>query len=263
MSRKKEKRGNADKSRQRRSSEEQTTGQSSEVKSTSPWPAQPPAQQKKSDAESSRSESGYGKKSRTERSKTGKSHTESSGQRSQPGKKRGASEDKSPWKKEGSDDNRHSKRSGGQNETKFVWGEQPAVRKRKFRDDSRERKVDRKTGGNHKTWVGTVSAHPDGFGFVDVQGRDEDVFLSVDEMRDVMHGDKVEVRTIMRRGREAGVLLRIVEEAASEITAEFKIEHDMGFAYPRSKRMQQAIVIKRDDTKGAHHGDWVRVDIQR
>ena len=247
MSRKKEKRGNADKSQQRRSSQEQTTGQSSEVKSTSPWPSEPPAQQKKSRVESS-----YAKKSRTE----------SSGQRSEPSKNRGASEDKLPWKKEGSDDNRRSKRRGEQDKAKFVWGEQPAVRKRKFRDDSRERKVGRRIEGG-KTWVGIVSAHPDGFGFVNVEGRDEDVFLSVDEMRDVMHGDKVEVRTIMRRGREAGVLIRIVEEAACEITAEFKIEHDMGFAYPRSKRMQQSILIKRDDTQGAHHGDWVRVEIQR
>ncbi|MDX8382752.1 MAG: ribonuclease R, partial [Ghiorsea sp.] len=114
-----------------------------------------------------------------------------------------------------------------------------------------------------KIWVGEVSAHPDGFGFVNVQGRSEDVFLSVDEMRDVMHGDKVEVRTISRRGREAGVLLRIVEHAPNVLTGQFKVEHGLGFVYPRSKRMAQNILIKRDDAGGAEHDAWVRVRIER
>lgn len=114
-----------------------------------------------------------------------------------------------------------------------------------------------------KIWVGMVSAHPDGFGFVNVEGRSEDVFLSVEEMRDVMHGDKVEVRTIMRRGREAGILVRMVEHAPSEMTAQFKVEHGVGFAHARNKRMQQAILIRRDGANGALDGDWVRVKIRR
>ena len=131
----------------------------------------------------------------------------------------------------------------------------------KRKEDGRSRSS--QASGQGKTWIGTVSAHPDGFGFVNVEGRDEDVFLSVDEMRDVMHGDKVEVRSISRRGREAGILVRMVEHAPSTMTAQLKIEHGLGLAYPRSKRMQQAILVKRDDANGAHHGDWVRIEIQR
>ncbi len=159
----------------------------------------------------------------------------------------------------------------------FVWPSAPPVRKKKHkanRDDVvHKHQVRRKAGSKRKTyqrgqsgdktWVGIVSAHPDGFGFVNVEGRDEDVFLSVEEMRDVMHGDKVEVRTISRRGREAGILVRMIEHAPSVMTAQFKIEHGLGLAYPRSKRMQQAIVVKRGDAHGAHHGDWVRIEVQR
>ena len=135
------------------------------------------------------------------------------------------------------------------------------------RNEGRGRSEDKFSGkvkvDENKTWIGTVSAHPDGFGSVNVQGRSEDVFLPVEEMRDVMHGDKVEVRTINRRGREAGVFVRMVEHAPSEMTAQFKIEHGMGFAHPRSKRMQQAILIHRDGANGANSGDWVRVKIRR
>ncbi len=114
-----------------------------------------------------------------------------------------------------------------------------------------------------KVWLGLVSAHPDGFGFVNVQGRDEDVFLSIDEMSDVMHGDQVEVKTYQRRGREAGILVRIVKMAANIITAQFKIEHGLGFAHPRSKRMPQSILIQSQGAADAHHDDWVRVKVKR
>ncbi|MDQ7004965.1 MAG: ribonuclease R [Ghiorsea sp.] len=158
----------------------------------------------------------------------------------------------------------------------FSWPSAPPVRSTKVENDERyqgrggslrgvygQRKEDKRSKPSDKTWIGTVSAHPDGFGFVNVEGRDEDVFLSVEEMRDVMHGDKVEVRTFMRRGREAGAMVRMIEHAPSTMTGQFKIEHGLGFVYPRSKRMQMTILIQRDDAGGAHHGDWVRVEIQR
>ena len=151
-------------------------------------------------------------------------------------------------------------REGGS--SRGVYGKRKEDRRGRSTDKPRSSRGSN-SKGDGKTWIGTVSAHPDGFGFVNVEGRDEDVFLSVEEMRDVMHGDKVEVRTISRRGREAGILVRMVEHAPSTITAQFKIDHGMGFAYPRSKRMQQAILIKRDDANGAHHEDWVRIEIER
>ncbi len=152
---------------------------------------------------------------------------------------------------------------------------EPAERRLRHKDESRGRKSSGERSGrgrgsgetrgaaSGRTWTGVVSAHPDGFGFVDVEGREEDVFLSIDEMRDLMDGDTVRVRTIQRRGREAGILLDIVKHAPTEITAQFRIESGLGFAYPRSKRMQQAILIKRDDAMDAHHEDWVRIEIER
>lgn len=159
---------------------------------------------------------------------------------------------------------RHSETAG---KSASPWPSAPPERKQKYKGHEAAGKPRSAYGRGVKTddkiWVGIVSAHPDGFGFVNVLGRTEDVFLPVDEMRDLMHGDKVEVRTIQRRGRESGIFVRLVEAAPSTITAQFKIEHGMGFAYPRSSRMQQAVLIKRDAAKAAHNGDWVRVEIKR
>jgi len=158
----------------------------------------------------------------------------------------------------------------------FSWPSEPKKRKVRAQDKEHlqaqrrslragygKRKKDKGSNDKGKTWIGTVFAHPDGFGFVDVEGRDEDVFLSVEEMRGVMHGDKVEVRTLMRRGREAGAIVRMVEHAPGIITGQFNIEHGLGLVYPRSRRMPMHILIHRGDAGGARHGDWVRVALQR
>ncbi len=115
---------------------------------------------------------------------------------------------------------------------------------------------------NH-TWVGTVSAHPDGFGFVDTPDREKGIFLPREEMRGLMHGDKVEVRIIRRRGRESGELVRIIEHAPSTIVARISRQGDMILAEPRSRRMPQAIRVRKEHVGRANDGDWVRLSIER
>ena len=41
--------------------------------------------------------------------------------------------------------------------------------------------------------AGRISAHPDGFGFVNTDDDDKDVYLSGKQMRQVLHGDRVVV----------------------------------------------------------------------
>ncbi|HDH09073.1 MAG TPA: ribonuclease R, partial [Gammaproteobacteria bacterium] len=43
---------------------------------------------------------------------------------------------------------------------------------------------------------GLIQGHPDGYGFVIPEAGGEDVFLSAKEMRQVLHGDKVMVRSM-------------------------------------------------------------------
>ncbi|MDD5576129.1 MAG: winged-helix domain-containing protein, partial [Acidithiobacillus sp.] len=59
---------------------------------------------------------------------------------------------------------------------------------------------------------GTVSAHPDGFGFLIPEGGGKDLFLSPREMRKVFHGDTILGRAVGedRRGRIEGAIVRIL-----------------------------------------------------
>jgi len=121
----------------------------------------------------------------------------------------------------------------------------------------------RSSSDSTKTWTGIVSAHPDGFGFVDVKDKDKGLFLPREEMKTLMHGDVVEVRTSFKRGRESAELIRIVEEAPSILIGQLTLQGGIGLVQPRSRKMPQSILVKTRDAKGAHDGDWVRLQVQR
>lgn len=114
-----------------------------------------------------------------------------------------------------------------------------------------------------QSFTGKVSAHPDGFGFVDVEGREKGFFLPHEEMNGLMHGDTVEVRPVRKRGRDSAEVVRIVEHAPTMLVGQFLVQGKIAIVQPRSRKMPQSILIAHGDTAGAHDGDWVRVEINR
>jgi len=114
-----------------------------------------------------------------------------------------------------------------------------------------------------QSYTGKVSAHPDGFGFVDVEGFEKGFFLPHEEMNGLMHGDTVEVRPVRKRGRDSAEVVRIVEHAPTMLVGQFLVQGKISIVQPRSRKMPQSILIAHGDTAGAHDGDWVRVEINR
>ena len=213
---------------------------------------------------STKHHSSYGKKS---------SHKKHSGKRDHQGE--ASSEAKSPWAK--AEENRgkrgrpsaqsgHKKPAG-----KTAYGKRDndarpyggKAAKHGLRSSASQAHGDKRKKSSQELLVGVLSAHPDGFGFVDVAGRDSGVFLPHEQMQGLMHGDTVEVRLVFSRGRESGEVVRVVEEGSAVIVGKFVIQAGVGLVEPRSRKITQTILILRDDTAGAHDGDWVRVEIQR
>ena len=129
--------------------------------------------------------------------------------------------------------------------------------------DSKEGYRGARGRGAGQLFTGIVSAHPDGFGFVDVEGREKGLFLPREEMRTLMHGDEVEVQTVNYRGRESAELVRIIRQAPSVIIGQYMLQGGIAMVQPRSRRMPQNILIGTRDSSGAADGDWVRIEIQR
>jgi len=182
---------------------------------------------------------------------------------------------KSPWGNSSSGSSgrgsRKPARRGTASEQASPWD---SVQRKDKRDDKSSRGTARRHGAGRparhgrerveqRLYTGVVSAHPDGFGFVDVEGVEKGFFLPHEEMQAVMHGDTVEVRPVRRRGRESAEVVRIVEHAPTVMVGQFLIQGGIGIVQPRSRKIPQTILIKRNDAGGAHHGDWVRIDIKR
>ena len=112
---------------------------------------------------------------------------------------------------------------------------------------------------------GTISAHPDGFGFLIPDAGGGDMFIGASELRKVFHGDRVmgRVLEIDRRGRQVGVIVEVLERRHQTIVGRYFDEDRMGFVAPEDKRMNQDLFIPEGDQGEAKNGQMVVAEIVR
>lgn len=114
-----------------------------------------------------------------------------------------------------------------------------------------------------KKLIGTFCGHPSGFGFVQVEGREEDLFIPQDETGNAMHGDTVEVALIaspVGRRQEAKVIA-IIQHANQRVVGFYEKNTSFGFVRPDNQKLQEDIFVSKSDSNGARHGDKVVVEL--
>lgn len=112
---------------------------------------------------------------------------------------------------------------------------------------------------------GTVIGHRDGFGFLRVNGRKEDYYLSCEQMKIAIHGDIVmaELQAANRKGRNEARIVRIVVPQSSKIVGRFLVEAGYAFVVPDDSRMSFDIMIPPEATNGARIGFMVVVELTK
>ncbi len=110
--------------------------------------------------------------------------------------------------------------------------------------------------------AGTVSAHPDGFGFLIPDQGGNDIYLSYHEMRPLLDGDKVAVRVsgADRRGRQSGSVVDILARGKTQIVGRYQREHGVGFVL-ESGRSPHQFLVPDHQRHGAVHGQLVKLEI--
>ncbi len=111
---------------------------------------------------------------------------------------------------------------------------------------------------------GTVQGHRDGHGFVTREDRSAtDIYLSPQEMRAVLHRDRVRVRIVRydRRGRPEGHVLDILERRKSPIIGRLLHESGIWLVAPEDKRYAQDILIPKNATASAQAGQVVAIEL--
>ena len=110
---------------------------------------------------------------------------------------------------------------------------------------------------------GTVQGHRDGHGFVVRDDRQADLYLSQQEMRAVLHRDKVKARIVRydRKGRPEGRVLEIVERKKAPIIGRLLHESGVWLVAPEDKRYGQDILIPKNAIANASAGQVVAIEL--
>ena len=111
--------------------------------------------------------------------------------------------------------------------------------------------------------AGTVTAHPDGFGFVKFETGGDDGFLNPSELRKCFHGDRVLVSVINidHKGRRNVAIAEVLERRHTRVTGRFNIRAGIAAVVPDDKRLQHEVLIGPDDRNGAKDGQLVVAEI--
>lgn len=103
-----------------------------------------------------------------------------------------------------------------------------------------------------------------GFGFVTIEGLEEDVFIGEDFTAGALHGDKVQL-VITKDGsggrRQEGKILKILEHAQKEVVGTFEKSKNFGFVIPDNQKLARDIFIPQGRERGAVTGHKVVVKI--
>ena len=97
---------------------------------------------------------------------------------------------------------------------------------------------------------GIVQGHRDGHGFVSRDDGAPDIYLPPNEMRAVLHKDRVKVRIVRsdRKGRPEGRVVEILERSKQPIIGRLLQESGVWLVAPEDKRYGQDVLIPKGAT---------------
>jgi ribonuclease R len=110
---------------------------------------------------------------------------------------------------------------------------------------------------------GTVQGHRDGHGFVVRDDRQPDLYLSPQEMRAVLHRDRVKARVVRfdRKGRPEGRVLEIIERVRAPIIGRLLHESGVWLVAPEDRRYGHDILIPKNAVANAVAGQVVVIEL--
>lgn len=115
-------------------------------------------------------------------------------------------------------------------------------------------------------YTGTYIGNARGFGFVEVEGLGEDLFVGENDSLNACHGDTVRVE-ILNGGRKRGARLeaRVVEVVARSndaIVGTYQASKNFGFVVTDNAKFSSDIFIAKENSMGAVDGHKVMVEIK-
>ena len=132
-----------------------------------------------------------------------------------------------------------------------------------FQEREKYIKNNSQTSGLLDEVEGTVQGHRDGHGFVSRDDGESDIYLPPNEMRAVLHKDRIRVRIVRsdRKGRPEGRVLEIIERSNRPIIGRLLQESGIWIVVPEDKCYGQDILIPKTAIDAAKPGQVVVVEL--
>ena len=116
---------------------------------------------------------------------------------------------------------------------------------------------------NTERIIGTFISNQRGFGFVEVDGRQDDLFIPEDKVNGAYHLDTVEVILLKKPAgkRQEAEVIKVIERGTNTIVGTFQKSRNFGFVVPDNQKLAEDIFIPIERSKGAVDGHKVVVEL--
>lgn len=110
---------------------------------------------------------------------------------------------------------------------------------------------------------GTFTANQKGFGFVTVEGEEEDIFISPEDTGGALHLDEVTISLFPASGgkRREGKVEKILKRGLTKVVGTYEPSKNFGFVVPDDPKIGSDIFVPVERSKGAVSGHKVVVEI--
>lgn len=113
-------------------------------------------------------------------------------------------------------------------------------------------------------YAGTFTGNSRGFGFVSVEGMENEIFIPANATNGAMHKDRVICRILNQTERRAeGEIVKVLEHGMKHIVGTYQKVKNYGFVIPDDKKMCDDIYIGSGNNMGAVDGHKVLVKITK
>jgi len=111
---------------------------------------------------------------------------------------------------------------------------------------------------------GKLSVHPAGYGFVRVEGHEEDFFVRSRRMNTALDGDLVHIGLAAKKAgdkRREAEILEVLKRGRTKAVGTFEHSGSFAVVIPDDKKLTHDIFVDLDTVGGAKDGDKVQVSI--
>jgi ribonuclease R len=111
--------------------------------------------------------------------------------------------------------------------------------------------------------IGTVQGQRNGDGWLLPDDATAAVYLPAQQMREVMHGDRVAARIEgpRFRGKPQGAIVEVLERRTREVVGRLHVESGVAYLTPDNPRISHRVLVPQSQTGGADSGQVVIVEL--